>query len=151
MGSISIRQLALALCGKNFAELVTYQLNSLSYTQLRSAIDGAKSCLPLQVQFELEEIIHNIDEVTSDHRFWSNDCGLVLRFITTMTKKHLSRRYIHTSEKELIELFHLIVMHCAYRASKNPQMLSFLKKTGIGGLHHRQHSSSPGVNHSLHV
>jgi hypothetical protein len=128
MGSISIRQLALAMCRKNFAELVTYQINTTSFSDLSTAIDGAKSCLPADIQLEIDEIIRNTSEVTADTRFWNNDCGMALRFFTSMIEKHLSDRFIKTTEKELIEIFHIIVMHCAYRARKNPRMISFLRK-----------------------
>jgi len=128
MGSISIRQLALAMCKKNFAELVTYQINTTSFSDLSAAIDGAKSCLPADIQLEIDEIIRNTHEVTAETRFWSNDCGMALRFFTSMIDKHLSDRFIKTTEKELIEIFHIIVMHCAYRARKNPKMISFLRK-----------------------
>lgn len=128
MGSISIRQLALAMCRKNFAELVTYQINTTSFSDLSTAIDGAKSCLPADIQLEIDEIIRNTGEVTADTRFWNNDCGMALKFFTSMVEKHLSDRFIKTTEKELIEIFHIIVMHCAYRGRKNPRMISFLRK-----------------------
>jgi len=129
MGSISIRQLALAMCKKNFAELVTYQISTTSYSDLKNAIHGAKTCLHPDIQFELDDIIKNTCEVTKDCRFWGNDCGMVLRYFTTMVEKHLTDRFIDVSEKDLIEIYHIIVMHCAYRARKNPRMINFLRKT----------------------
>jgi len=129
MGSISIRQLALAMCKKNFAELVTYQISTTSYSDLKNAIHGAKTCLHPDIQFELDDIIKNTCEVTKDCRFWGNDCGMVLRYFTTMVEKHLTDCFIDVSEKDLIEIYHIIVMHCAYRARKNPRMINFLRKT----------------------
>lgn len=128
MGSISIRQLALAMCSKNFAELVTYQIKTTSFSDLSAAIDGAKICLPADIQLEIDEIIRNTGEVTAETSFWNNDCGMALRFFTSMIEKHLSDRFIKTTERELIEIFHIIVMHCACRARKNPRMISFLRK-----------------------
>ena len=129
MGAISIQQLALALCRKSFAELVTYQINTNSYADLKTAIGGAKSCLPHEIQLEVDEIINYCVDVTSDERFWNNDSGMVLRFFTTMIERHLSDRFIEASERELIEIFHLVVMHCAYRARKKPRLLAFLNRT----------------------
>ena len=130
MASISIRQLALAMSKKSFAELVTYQIRTTSFADLKTAMSGAKSCLSPEIQLEIEEIIRNCFDVTADKRFWDNDCGMVLRFFTSMIDQYLSDRLVDASEKELIEIFHIIVMHCAYRARKNPRMLSFLNKTG---------------------
>jgi hypothetical protein len=130
MASISIRQLALAMCSRKFAELVSYQINRTSFSDLSAAIDGAKSCLPPDIQLEIDEIINNTNQVTAEKRFWNNDCGTALRFFTAMIEKHLSDRFINTSEKELIEIFHIIVMDCAYRARKDPRMISFLQKNG---------------------
>ena len=130
MASISIRQLALAMCSKTFAELVRYQINTTSSSELSATIDGAKSCLSPDIQLEIDEIINNTCEVTAEKRFWNNDCGMALRFFTAMIEKHLSDRFINTTEKELIEIFHIIVMNCAYRARKDPRMISFLRKKG---------------------
>lgn len=128
MASISIRQLALAMCSKTFAELVSYQINTTSFSDLSSAIDGAKSCLAPDIQLEIDEILKNTCEVTADQHFWNNDCGMALRFFTAMIEKHLSDRFISSTEKELIEIFHIIVLYCAYRARKDPRMISFLRK-----------------------
>ena len=130
MASISIRQLALAMCSRKFAELVSYQINRTSFSDLSAAIDGAKSCLSPDIQLEIDEIINTTNEVTAEKHFWNNDCGMALRFFTAMIEKHLSDRFINTSEKELIEIFHIIVMDCAYRARKNPRMISFLRNKG---------------------
>ncbi len=113
---------------KNFAELVSYQIDNTAFSDLGTAINGAKGCLSPDIQLEIDEILKNSVEITADERFWKNDCGMVLRFFTTMVEKHLSDRFIGTTEKELIEIFHIIVMHCAYRAHKNPQMVSLLDK-----------------------
>lgn len=129
MGSISIRQLALAMCKKSFAELVMYQISTTSYSDLKNAIHEAKTRLHPDIQFELEDIIKNTCEATRDCRFWGKDCGMVLRYFTTMVEKHLTDHFIDTSEKDLIEIFHVIVMHCAYRARKKPRMINFLRET----------------------
>ena len=130
MASISIRQLALAMSKKNFAELVTYQIDTTSFSALNTAINGATGCLPTEIQLEINEIIKNTGEATSDNRFWVNDCGTALRVFTAMIEKHLSDHFISTTEKELIEIFHIIVMHSACQAHKNPRLMSFLRKTG---------------------
>ena len=129
MSSISIRQLALALCKKSFAELVLYQISTTSCSDLKHAMYKAKICLHPEIQFELDDIIKNTCEVTRDCRFWGKDCGMVLRYFTTMVEKHLTDHVIHASEKDLIEIFHVIVMHCAYRARKKPRMINFLRET----------------------
>ena len=136
MASISIEQLAFAMCRKNFAELVSYQISTTAYQDLKMAINGAKSCLTPEIQLEVDEIIGNCSEITVDRSFWNNDCGLVIKIFTTMTEKHLSDRLIDASEKELIEIFHIIVMHCAHRARKDPRLLSFVNKTS-GTSHQR--------------
>lgn len=118
------------MCNKTFAELVSYQINTTSFSNLSGAIDGAKSCLSPDIQLEIDEIINDTCEVTAEKRFWNNDCGMALRFFTAMIDKHLSDRFINTTEKELIEIFHIIVMDCAYRARKDPRMISFLRKKG---------------------
>lgn len=118
------------MCSKKFAELVSYQINTTSFSALSATIDGAKSCLSPDIQLEIDEIINNTSEITAEKRFWNNDCGMALRFFTAMIEKHLSDRFINTTEKELIEIFHIIVMNCAYRARKDPRMISFLRKKG---------------------
>ena len=118
------------MCSKKFAELVSYQINTTSFSALSATIDGAKSCLSPDIQLEIDEIINNTREITAEKRFWNNDCGMALRFFTAMIEKHLSDRFINTTEKELIEIFHIIVMNCAYRARKDPRMISFLRKKG---------------------
>ena len=128
MSSISIRQLALAMCGKNFAELVSYQIERRSFADLDVAIDAAKRCLPPEIQLEIDEIIKNSGNTTADNGFWSTDCGRALRFFTSMTEKHLSDRFISVTEKELIEIFHIIVMHAAWRARKEPRLISLLRQ-----------------------
>jgi len=128
MASISIQQLAVAMSRKNFAELVSYQIDTTSFSDMAAAINGAKGCLPPDIQLEIDDIIRDSGELTADEHFWKNDCGMVLRLFTTMVEKHLSDRFISSTEKELIEIFHIIVLHCAYRAHKDKKMISFLKK-----------------------
>ncbi len=141
MSSISIRQLALALCKKSFAELVMYQISTTSYSDLKNAIHRAQACLRPDIQFELDDIIKNAFEVTKDCRFWGNDCGLVLRYFSTMVEKHLTVNFIDASEKDLIEIFHVIVMHCAYRARKKPRMITFLRETSGQFISNRNYST----------
>ena len=129
MDSISIRQLALAMCNKSFAELVMYQISTTSFSDLKNTIHRAKTYLHPDIQFELNDIIKNTCEITKDCRFWGKDCGMVLRYFTTMVEKHLADHFIDASEKDLIEIFHVIVMHYAYRARKNPRMINFLRET----------------------
>ncbi|MEE4166729.1 MAG: hypothetical protein V2I35_12075 [Desulfocapsaceae bacterium] len=133
MASISIRQLAAAMCRKNFAELVTYQLKTRSCADLDAAIDEARCCLPPDIQLEIEEILKNSCKITADKGFWGSDCGKVLHFFTSMIEKHLTDRFISVTEKELIEMFHIIVMHCACKARKNPRLRSFLQKKDTPG------------------
>ena len=128
MSSISIHQLAVAMCRKNFAELVSYQVEKRSFAELDAAIDAAKRCLQPDIQLEIEEILKNSGEITADRGFWDGDCGKALRFFTSMIERHLSDRFISVTEKELIEIFHIIVMHSAWRARKEPRLFSFLQK-----------------------
>lgn len=128
MTSISIRQLAVAMCRKNFAELVSYQIKKRSFADLKAAIDEAKRCLPSEIQLEIDEIIKNSDKITADRDLWSTDCGKALWFFTSMTEKHLADRFVRVTEKELIEIFHIIVMHTAWRARKEPRRISLLRE-----------------------
>ena len=128
MTAISIRQLAVAMCRKNFAELVSYQIKQRSLAELDAAIEAAKRCLPPEIQLEIDEIIKNSDKITADRGFWSTDCGKALRFFTSMTEKHLADRFIRVTEKELIEIFHIIVMHAAWLVRKEPRQISLLRK-----------------------
>ena len=129
MGSLSIRQLALAMCKESFAELVMYQISSTSPSDQKNAIHEAKTSLRPDIQHEFDNIIKKTCELTKDCRFWGKDSGMVLRYFTTMVEQHLSDHFIHVSEKDLIETFHVIVMHYAYRARKNPRMINFLRET----------------------
>ena len=146
MASISIEQLAFAMCQKNFAELVSYQINTTAYQDLKMAISGAKSCLAPEIQLEVEEIIVKCSEITADRTFWYNDCGLVLKIFTTMIEKHLSDRLIDASEKELIEIFHIIVMQCAHRARKDPRLLSYLNRTSRTSHQQPIYQTQPAYN-----
>ncbi len=131
MTSISIRQLAVAMCRRNFAELVSYQIERRSVADLDAAIDEAKRCLPPEIQLEIDEIVKNSGKITADKGFWSTDCGRALRFFTSMTEKHLSDRFIGVTEKELIEIFHIIVMHTAWRARKEPRLIKLLRERAL--------------------
>ena len=106
-----------------------YQISTTSCSELKDAIDEAKTCLSPDIRLELDTIIKNIYEETKDCRFWGKDCGMVLRYITTMVEQHLTDHFIVASEKDLLDIFHVIVMHCAYRARKNPRMINFLRET----------------------
>ncbi len=68
-GSISIRQLALAMCRKSFAVLVMYQISTTSSSDLKNAIDEAITRLHPDIQFELDDILKNTCEVSRDWRF----------------------------------------------------------------------------------
>ncbi len=144
MTSISIRQLAVAMCRKNFAELVSYQIKKRSFADLDAAIEEAKRCLPPEIQLEIDEIIKNSDKITTDRGLWSTDCGKALRFFTSMTAKHLADRFIRVTEKELIEIFHIIVMRAAWLARKEPRQISLLRKRALrsrdSDIYPRQHS-----------
>ena len=151
MPAISINQLAGAMGRRNFAELVNYQLNSLSFEQLKSAIDNATSSLPILIRFEIEEIIHNALTEMSNELFWSNNCGMVLHLFTTMVRRHLSERIIHSEEKHLIEIFHLIVLHAAYRAYRNPGLMNHIKQTR-SAPHTPENGRKPGmINQDYHA
>jgi hypothetical protein len=128
MASISIRQLAAAMCRKTFAELVTYQLNTRSCADLGTAIDEARCCLPPDIQLEIEEILKKSSRIAADKRLWGSDCGKALRFFTSMIEKHLAERFLSVTEKELIEMFHIIVLHYASRTRNDPRLRSFLQK-----------------------
>ena len=128
MTSISIRQLAVAMCRKNFAELVSYQIKKRSVADLEAAIEEAKRCLSPEIQLEIDEIIKNSDEITADRGLWSTDCGKALWFFTSMSEKHLADCFVRVTEKELIEIFHIIVMHAAWQARKEPRRISLLRE-----------------------
>ena len=143
MTSISIRQLAVAMCRKNFAELVSYQIKKRSFADLEAAIDETKRCLSPEIQLEIDEIIKSSETITADRDLWSTDCGKALRLFTSMTEKHMADRFIRVTEKELIEIFHIIVMHTAWLVGKEPRQINLLRervlRSRARNIYPRQH------------
>lgn len=127
MALVSIKQLGKALTGKRFGELVSYLRDSKTFEQLESAYLEAVENMQCHVKVEIDDIINRTNSVSASQEFWNSDCQIVLKFITGMTQKHLSDRKIQSSEKELIEIFHIIAMNYAYLTYQKPRMKSLVQ------------------------
>ncbi len=134
MTDVSINQLAAQFEGRKFGELVLHHIDNQSFEQTVSAMQGTMEGLPAQVREGIEELIDNANPLARKKEFWSDDCGTILRFITSIVEKEFQEKGVHLSEETLFDVFNIIVMNFAYSSHKDPRMKKFIKSSVGKGL-----------------
>jgi len=134
MTGVTIDQLAEQFEGRKFGELVLYHMNEQPFEQIVAAMQGTMEGLPAQVRNEIEGLIDNTNLLAFKKEFWADNCGKILRFITSMVEKELQEKGVHPSEDNLFDVFNIIVMNFAYSAYKDQRMKKFIKSSIGKGL-----------------
>jgi hypothetical protein len=134
MTGVTIDQLAEQFEGRKFGDLVLHHMNEQPFEQIVVAMQGTMEGLPAQVRNEIEGLIDNANPLAFKKEFWADDCGKILRFITSMVEKELQEKEVQPSEDNLFDVFNIIVMNFAYSAYKDQRMKKFIKSSIGKGL-----------------
>ncbi len=134
MTGVSIDQLAKQFKGRKFGELVLHHIDKQPFEQIVAAIQGTMEGLPAQVRSKIEELIDSANPLALKKEFWSDDCGKILRFITSMIEKELEEKGVKLTEENAFDVFNIIVLSYAYSAHKDPRMKQFIKGSIGKGL-----------------
>ena len=134
MADVSVDQLAEQFGGRKFGELVLHHIDKQSFKQIVLAIQGTIKSLPVQLRNEIEGLIDSANPMAFEKEFWSDDCGKILRFITSMVEKQLQEKEVKFSEENVFDVFNIIVLNYAYSAHKDLRMKKFIKSSIGNGL-----------------
>ena len=134
MADVSVDQLAKQFEGRKFGELVLHHIDKQSFKQIVLAIQGTIKSLPVQLRNEIEGLIDSANPMAFEKEFWSDDCGKILRFITSMVEKQLQEKEVKFSEENVFDVFNIIVLNYAYSAHKDLRMKKFIKSSIGNGL-----------------
>ena len=134
MTAVSIDQLAEQFEGRKFGELVLHHIDKQPFEQIVAAMQGTMEGLPAQVRGEVEGLIDSANSLAFKKEFWSDDCGRILKFISSMVEKELQEKGCGLSEENTFDVFNIIVLNYAYSAHKDPRMKKFIKGSIGKGL-----------------
>jgi len=134
MTTVSIDELAKQFKGRKFGELVLHHIDRQSFDQIVAGMSGTIEGLPASIQGEIERLIDSANPLAFEKDFWSDDCGRILRFLTSMVERELNEKGVYASEDNLFDVFNIIVMNYAYSAHKDPRMKKFIKGCVSKGL-----------------
>ena len=134
MTGVTVDQLVKQFEGRKFGELVLHHMNEQPFEQIVAAMQGMMERLPAQLRNEIEGLIDNANPLSFKKEFWADDCGKILRFITSMVEKELQEKGAQPSEDNLFDVFNIIVMNFAYSAYKDQRMKKFIKSSIGKGL-----------------
>lgn len=134
MHDIDIAQVKVDMAGKKFGDLVLYHMKKQSFEQIQLAMLGTIEALPAPIAKEITSLIDNSLELAYKKEFWADDCGKIYKFITSMAEKDIEEKGGRASEKQLYDMFNIIVLNYAYSGYKDPRMKKFIEKSVGGGL-----------------
>jgi len=134
MTDVSIDKLAEQFEGRKFGELVLHHIDKEPLEQIVAAMQGTMEGLPPQVRSEIEGLIDNANPLATKKEFWSDDCGKIFRFITSIAQKELQEKGVQPSKDNLFDVFNIIVLNFAYSSHKDPRMKKFIKSSIGKGL-----------------
>ncbi|TND00627.1 MAG: hypothetical protein FD120_2759, partial [Gammaproteobacteria bacterium] len=116
MAETNIKELSEQFRGRRFGELVLYHIKQQPLDQLVAAMKGTIDGLRPEIQSVVMGLIDNANPLARKKEFWSDDCGEVFIFITSMTEKELQAQGLATINDELFDIFNIIVVgstgHC---------------------------------------
>ena len=134
MTAVSIDELAKQFEGRKFGELVLHHIDKQSFNQIVAGMLGTIKGLPASIQGEIERLIDSANSLAFEKDSGSDDCGRILRFLTSMVERELNKKGVCPSEDNLFDVFNIIVMNYAYSAHKDPRMKKFIKGCVSKGL-----------------
>ena len=129
MAETNIKEMAAQFQGRKFGELVLHHIKQQPFDQLVAAMKGTIEGLRPEIQPAVMGLIDNANPLAIKQEFWSDNCGKVLMFITSMTQKELQEQGLTTINDELFDIFNIIVMNFAYSAHQDPRLEKFIKSS----------------------
>lgn len=126
----SLEDLAKQYSGRKFGEFVLYHMKLKSYEELTKAVSGLRESIHPKLKETTEEFLITItDRFSSVKRFWTTDCGDTLRIYTNATKAEAKKHGINVDDDYAFDIFNLISLTLALKASIDPTYKRFIKKS----------------------
>lgn len=128
--NISLEQLEKQYKGRQFGELVLHHVKTQTPKQINDAIIELKGniypALAITTDKFLETVVYGF---STTKKLWKHDCGETLKIYTTATKVEAEKHKIKVSDDYAFDVFNLIVLSLAQRATNEPEFKSFIKKS----------------------
>ena len=126
----SIEELTKQYTGRKFGELVLYHQKLKSYEELSLAVDGLRDKIHPKLKDTTEEFLKTIEYGFAKSKIlWETDCGKTLKVYITSTKAEAKKFDLEVDDDYTFDIFNLIVLTLAARASVDPVFKKFIEKS----------------------
>lgn len=127
---ISMENLVNQYTGRKFGELILYHLKLQSYEKIVQGIDELKSNVHPKLKATTEDFLKVIEHKFAKSKLlWATDCGKTLQIYVTSTKTEAKKYGLEVDDDYAFDIFNLIVLTLAARASFDGDFKRFIKKS----------------------
>lgn len=127
---LSIAELEKQYSGRKFGDLILHHLKVQNLNQINDAVIGLKRKINPVLKETTEKFLETIIYGFAKSKdFWKTDCGAALVLYTNSTKAEAKKFNIEVNDDYTFDVFNLIVLSLAQKASIDSEFKKFIKKS----------------------